>query len=92
MESEKIAHTLAPYIDMLVRYDVATVEQLQEQAKDLDKTAHREVDPSHPFVAGFSALETLRGEMGKTAAALVDIDAQLARVQKTIREELLRAR
>lgn len=89
---DKTAEMLVPFLAQLYKEKVAEPKKTYQQVLDLTKVAHREVDASHPFVAGFSALATLVEEENKVASALEDIGAQLAAVQKTIKEEFIRAR
>jgi hypothetical protein len=91
LESKKIASVLTPYVEQLIKEKVASPTAIHSQARELTKVAHREVEHSHPFVAGFSALNTLLDETEKVALALEDVDAQLARVQQAIKEEFIRA-
>lgn len=91
IETEKISEVLTPFVEQLIKEKVASPEAIHSQARDLVKVAHREVEASHPFVAGFSALNTLLEETEKVALALEDVNAQLSRVQKAIKEEFIRA-
>jgi hypothetical protein len=85
----KIASVVTPTVTQLLLDKVAKQEQLYAELKDLEKVAHRIVDIEHPFVAGYSAISHLHDELEKVSAALVEVDASLARVHQAIREEFL---
>jgi len=89
LPSQKIASILGPFIKRLIDEKVASVDEITLQSRGLSKVAHRVVDPTHPFVAGFSALHNLLDETEKVASALEDVDMQLDRVKQAIREEFL---
>lgn len=91
-DAEIVNATLTPVLGRLLKEKVATAEQIASQVKDLEKVAHRLVDPEHPFVAGFAALVKLSDEIDKVAAALDVVDEQIKAVRKGIREEFLGAR
>lgn len=88
-EPEKVASVLEPLMARLVEERVTTYEALADGTDDLTKVAHRVVDTTHPFVATFGALISYQKEMDKIAAALDEVDPQLAKVQAFIRETFL---
>jgi vacuolar-type H+-ATPase subunit D/Vma8 len=86
-EQEKIASVMVPVIKQILIEKVATAEQLRGENADIEKVAHRIVDPTHPLVHVFGAVLSLQGEVEKVAAALEDVDLQIAKVTKAVKEE-----
>jgi uncharacterized protein Yka (UPF0111/DUF47 family) len=91
-DTNVVNETLSPFLGRLLQEKVASVESITSQVKDLEKVAHRLVDPDHPFVAGFAAVVKLADELDKVAAAIDVVDEQIKAVRKGIREEFLGAR
>lgn len=91
LEGEKIASVLTPFFSKLQEEKVCSKGAFSKEAMALGETIHREVDTEHPFVAGFAAVVSLVDEEEKVAGALEDVNAQLAKVQRAIKEEFLRA-
>ena len=86
--SEKVAAVLNPFVSDLIRERVATPTQLASQVGGLEKVASRRVNQEHPFVSLLGAAVSHKTEFDKIAVALDEVDAELVRVNKFIKENL----
>jgi hypothetical protein len=84
--SREITDVLQPVVSRLLQEKVATVRQLKDGVSRLEKVAHRVLNEEHGFVRDVREIVSLGREMRKTASALVEADAGLAKVNQTIRE------
>lgn len=85
-DNEKVAGALNPVLLQILREKVASAQELAAATRGLEKVAHRVVNPEHPFVKTLGAIIDLDQEITKVAAALDEIEPELAKVQTFIRE------
>lgn len=87
--SEKIAEMMRPVITRLIQEKVATADMLKISMKNLEKVAHRVVNPEHPLVLTFAGVVALDREIEKVASGLEQVEGELKKVNGFIREKLI---
>lgn len=88
-EMPKIATVIGQLSESLVHDRVTSFEALQRQTNELEKVAHRVVNPQHPFVRTLGAIIDLDQESEKVSIALDEVDSHLSQVQAFIKEHFL---
>jgi hypothetical protein len=77
---------LEPVVARLIREKVASVQELKKQYSEVEKIAHRTVDPEHPIILSYSAMVLAGEELQKTAAALEEVGTELNTLNGFIKE------
>lgn len=86
-DKHKIAETLRPVIEQLLKDKIASPSKLRVATEQLEKIAHRVVNEKHLLVSTFRSLLALESEIDKLATSLDDVDTQLGRVNGFIKEQ-----
>lgn len=84
---EKIAQVMSPVVERLMTEKVASRATLKASVMNLEKIAHRVVNPEHPFVKTFTAIVALNDEIEKVASGLSSVTDELNAVTDFIREQ-----
>lgn len=88
--AEKVAAVLGPVIERLMSEKVASAERLSAGLRNLEKVAHRAVNPSHPFAADVLAIASFRDEIEKLSSAHQEATEQLAHINEAVRATVAR--
>ena len=86
--ASEINDVLTPVIKGLVKEKVASFDKLSSQMKDLEKVAHRSINPEHPMVRAAGAIVSANQEMDKIAHGLQGVEDGLRNVNSFIKEKL----
>jgi hypothetical protein len=87
---EMVGEAMKPFVVDLIKEKVASPERLKTGIRNLEKVAHRVLNPDHPFVTVFGAMLALDDEIEKCATGLKQVDEQLEIVNDFIKEQLRR--
>jgi hypothetical protein len=85
---EKLASVLAPVVERLILEKVAGPRRLQEGLRDMDKVAHRILNPEHEFVTLVQAIVDAKETFDKTASDLKLVESDLKAVNDVIKRNL----
>jgi hypothetical protein len=92
VDSEKIAGVMTPIIGKLIKEKVAAPQKLAFDMTQIEKIAHRVINPEHPLVTSFLGIVTSYHELEKTSAVLSEVDAELVKVNSFIQENFFAKR
>lgn len=84
--SDDLHNHLEPIVAGLLRDKVASVQELKKQYAEVEKIAHRTVDPEHPLILSYSAMVLSGEELQKTALALDEVGDELKTLNDFIKE------
>jgi hypothetical protein len=87
--SEKIAEMMAPVVTRLLKEKVSTADILKAGMRNLEKVAHRVVNPEHPLVMVFQEVVALDHEIEKVASGLEQVEGELKKVNGFIKERIV---
>jgi len=87
-DDAEVNDILTPVIKGLVKEKVSAAKILGDQIRDLEKVAHRAINPEHPMVKAAGAILESGREMEKVAFGLRGIEDGLKQVNSFIKEKL----
>jgi hypothetical protein len=88
LSAEKVATVINPVVTRLMQEKVAGAHTLKHQLKSLEKLAHRQVNPEHPFVALVSEIADANDTIAMCSVKIAEANEAIHDIDEFIKGNL----